>query len=1248
MDRAKAHREDLALDTRAAAAPRQGADVGADHADAHGDAASRLWQRVAGGAAAPERGSADEAELARAGRRDATVELPFREELQPLLGADLSRVPVHAGPNAQAAATQLGAHAYAVDGAIVLGDAAPDKELVAHELVHALQAGAPARGGDPEAEADHAASGLLANRPMQAAELRAGGGGVRKKEKTPTAALRELIESLRVDAYVDGDAPRTIEHGSTTHDDRVEGERTTTEVQRTVDGRRGLQAVEETTVTTGELGHVPRTAAQLAAERKQASAAIESAQGDLHVQIVLASFDQCNESLRATRLDHEAEALGAGNLDPALVAGKQALLRGEAKRARARAAAIEREVELRRRLIKTLDEGLADLAKEDPWRVAQELARAELSFRAKLKVTKKDALGLDLLKGSLGRERARSETAIHDDATSVTTTKGRKTSLETGKGLRAKSEHTDGYNVQDEHGDVVHGDTTTHERSGGLALDQDGSVGVDGASKLTKALENSYGKMVSSVACGGSVTVNVVPLPRASAEAKQRFSVIVTINLSAALALGVSKSKARKHGKGTLNVEGGASLEGALTHTHLLDAEGAEAYLQALEQTGAGDRVAAGKAPEFGLLQLALTGGQSVDDVLGAAAASLGSADAAAAMGIDESVELTLNAGANLEFSAAAEHEGGGLGASTSRGGSIEGFRTLKVARVAGEPGQELVDVTVMFGDKSDQHGALSASAMGVTASAGKKQWSGGEQSVTFRLDAGQDEDYAALYHEIVGTATREGLVALRKSPRYHAHVRSYHEKVEQGGQDTLGIKGALGVATSDSWTRSSSSGKDADGNDTAEEVGSSTSAVGFSVGPLELLRRSQTASATLTARDGTSVLDLAESTDEKGLGGFEVPTMREVLAAESPLKALEDAITENRRTLAGFLLDPEDLLELARRAKDKAAWSRVPLAAKVATLPTDDDYTCWATLRGALMHPELDEQYSLEQIALAREVARGRAIADFMSSLGKAKGVRYLQTVLRDYDQHGGDGADVGVAYEFPAGIKPEAFIDLRFRLKTFERSLSSQTEDEALAHCAELELDTAELLDKLRLAEFTSERSRIEMVRDLRERVIPVAQRRQALQRATAGGPVDEQAAAREDAATLVHHREEEVIASKLSEVTLLWRCEAVLRRDPSSLEINDELGPILGEGGQLDEVFEIHVRQIKALRATYKAAGTPEAQWLCSVDIHDRARDYDVGMDQALRLLWAYYAAQPYRLGEASYEPRKQRWHRKFWAY
>ena len=117
-------------------------------------------------------GSAPNASTAQEGFKGGGGTLPHQSQVESGIGADLSGVRAHTGPEAQAACQSMGAEAYTFGNDIAFSTASPTPELVAHEATHAVHQGA-AKSTEPrlsvgggassaamEAEADSAASGL--------------------------------------------------------------------------------------------------------------------------------------------------------------------------------------------------------------------------------------------------------------------------------------------------------------------------------------------------------------------------------------------------------------------------------------------------------------------------------------------------------------------------------------------------------------------------------------------------------------------------------------------------------------------------------------------------------------------------------------------------------------------------------------------------------------------------------------------------------------------------------------------------------------------------------------------------------------------------------------------------------------------------------------------------------------------------------------------------------------------------------
>jgi hypothetical protein len=147
-------------------------------------AESQRWLQAPNGAATPqpaprEASDNDPTAIAAQGVEGHGEALPHRDEVQRLMGHDLSHVRAYVGGNAAEASGKLGAHAYALGDKIAFA-ASPSVELVAHEATHIVQqrAGVSAKGidggaGDAhEQQADEVAS--VVARGESAAPLLAG------------------------------------------------------------------------------------------------------------------------------------------------------------------------------------------------------------------------------------------------------------------------------------------------------------------------------------------------------------------------------------------------------------------------------------------------------------------------------------------------------------------------------------------------------------------------------------------------------------------------------------------------------------------------------------------------------------------------------------------------------------------------------------------------------------------------------------------------------------------------------------------------------------------------------------------------------------------------------------------------------------------------------------------------------------------------------------------------------------------
>jgi len=1214
VSREKSLREDHALEHGTGRERRVDADRDLDLGQ-RSSRPSQLWRSM------PTPGSGQEAELARAGTRDGARELPYRAELETQLGTDLSHVKAHTGANAKAAADQLGAHAYATDDAsIVFGEDSPSKELVAHEVVHTQQRQGTGSVVEDEAEADALGSRLAAGDQVDHKQVKSGGGKVRKKEKPLAAVFDDFVagKMVPIEHIGEFDAPAVqpdISPGAAT---RVASTESVTF------GLGGLTISEETTT---RLGH-----------QWDLAKAMSYAQGQLNRAILTSHLESAALHVKTRNLEIEIDALDA--LDPMLVVNKRVALQDQIAATQRRLTVLASELELHKTTLAQIEKVQKELTSRAPEDSAETLALIENSFEESSSRTTKRSFGFNVLKGEIERGRAETLKSGGKTATSTTTDK-----LAISNGVGYERGQTDRF--EDGTGKATEHSSSWNAK--GIAK-EDGTVGLGGGGKLGSSLDSTYGKVSTGTSFNGSVTVNILEIPKAKPSDAQRYAVVMTLSLGAALEYKIGKeskdnpTQADQKRKAALTA--GASASGEITQTHVLDAKQARQYMIDLEQAGNGDAQAAGKKPEFGIVQKALAAGTSMDDLAGGVVQALGGSASAKSMAVGDSTEMTLKAGGSLDLGGDAE---GGVEEDAKKlggsfGGKAEAFRTLKIARVeADRPGQELLEVTVAFGSTKDMHGALTASALGVNLTAGGKQWSGNEASVTFRLDASQP-GYDELYDQILGTASLAQLVRLRKSTLFAEHVLAYTDKASRGAGVDVRAEGPLSVGVSKSHERSSSHGKTQDGGLTREEVGASTDAVSFGVGGLDLLKRSQTDTAKFELQDGVAMLDAMEQTDSAQLGQLSLSGLHAFLAADSPTKALEKAVLKTTKMLEGYFLDPEDLARLALRARDPA-WSSVPVIVDPRSRNND---AAWAQLGESLIRPELDQEFPVDQIELARVVARGTAIADFMAKVDPAKGVEHLHVALRENQRAGGDGTDLGVKYEFPEGLDKAKYVELRRKCKGAEIKLAQLIPDgeagldEGMTYVGELHYEIARMLALVESnTAFQSERSRVEMVGELRGFVASTSNARRDFMRRISGDEITDELLAKDqvtEAAAEVRQREHTLAESKVSENRLLGKAR-ILRAEDSGSSLADALQPIAGD---LEQLYEHHVAVERSLRASYRTAGVPKADWKVRAYEHDDLRDYDVEIDEALEVLEASY-----RKGFASgdFPARRDRWRKNF---
>jgi uncharacterized protein DUF4157/zincin-like metallopeptidase toxin 3 of polymorphic toxin system len=153
--------------------------------------------------------AADPERVARVGVEGGGDPLPQRARLETAFNTDLSRIRVHTGAPARDACETLGAAAYTLGRDIALA-VGPSPWVLAHEVAHTIQQGvaSPRSGergapGDPEAQADRAATAALAGRPAHATRGGAGPQFLRIDDK-------QIGKFPRSETYVREEMPKTV------------------------------------------------------------------------------------------------------------------------------------------------------------------------------------------------------------------------------------------------------------------------------------------------------------------------------------------------------------------------------------------------------------------------------------------------------------------------------------------------------------------------------------------------------------------------------------------------------------------------------------------------------------------------------------------------------------------------------------------------------------------------------------------------------------------------------------------------------------------------------------------------------------------------------------------------------------------------------------------------------------------------------------------------------------------------------
>ena len=1238
-------------------------------------------RRKRAAAAAPPSAPVDtpETAVAQAGFKDQPGALPYRGELEGQLGLDLSDVQAYSGPNASEANKQLGAEAYALGSNIAFSSPTPNKELVAHEVTHAVQQrhGGGSSEAAVEGEADRVASDLASGADVDGALVGSDGSGLVRKKK-----LTDKWRNFLADSDWKQTSGRSVEKETETTA-AVDGRTATTtkDAKSRSIGTGGVSTSQSTTKETSVDDGV--TAAELAAiradikdekAREKARLKLKSEIGEAKSAVTKIRSDarMAKFSGGLEKVGFEIELAGLEGLDQDLVAGKKASLKKKIAASDRRIKQLETEMEWCEILLKgydASDKRLADKKAADIPGEIKRLGGLTKKFRKVATTTTAKSTSLTIT-GGFSSVSSKKTVEKHEAGQSEVGSSSKSTAkLE--DGVKIGHEETRKTEERDSDGKVVSGKETTASIENHAIAKEDGTVGVGSGAKLKNALSNSHGKVFSEVGAGGAYTVNIVPIPKSDEKAVQQFAVVCSLNLNMSLGVGAEKEvqdrkeegdksgrlgeQGKAKGSGNANV----SAEASFTHTRTMDAEAAKNYLANLEKAGEGKKPSDSK-PEFSMLAKAMEAAKGADDAAAGVAAAFGSGDTASSMAAGESIEFTAKVSGSVGVDASAGNAAGdkSVGGSASAGGSV--YRTIKIGRVSGGTGdQKLVEVTVAFGDSSEFAGALSASALGVTASAGKKEWKSAEQSVVFRLDASIDDEYQELYEDIVSTKTPGGLAALRKSPRYGAHVLAYRSKEAAGHRDSLGAASVIGLAGATEHQRASETEVDADGNRTHKEVGSTTQSMSGSIGPLDVWKHSRKDSAAFTAVGNSVALDISEETSSSTATGGEMPSLTDLLSGGAK-KALEKALLNNEKTLKGYNLGPSDIDLLVVRARktgrsdEQAPWFNAEVHFGACT---NDDKTAWAKLRRALINAKPAEGFEIEDIAVARHLTRGRAVADFFAEADNPKAL--LELVLREFEKLGGDAKDAGTKHEWPPELEStkEPYENLRHRVGNLDVELAphvSNVEDGAAAGsevCSDVQADLAKVLAKVKKCyTFKDGRAKVEMVDELQGFRKTIVQKRRVFFRAFSDEPITAEDAARDEAADAeidVKGLESTLSSSKGEEAGLLTSGENnVAKRESAFLSPLKWDAKAEADLKKLRDLYDKHIKLIRKLREAYETAGIEKTYQSCGAHSRDSAGILDIDYYRFDALLKSWAESHDMRLGD--YERNASRRKNKYWYY
>jgi hypothetical protein len=746
----------------------------------------------------------------------------------------------------------------------------------------------------------------------------------------------------------------------------------------------------------------------------------------------------------------------------------------------------------------------------------------------------------------------------------------------------------------------------------------------------------------AKTSANGGFSVNVEPVP---GSLPPQYRVTMALSAGAGLRLSGEASRTttadaasdRTASAARGSASGGVNGSVQMTYCHLMSESEARAYMAEADAADAGSVASA--RPEFGLISRLSALAHEGDDAVIGGAAVLGSATAATMLDSGESIELTLTGSISGEASGSASY--GAFGGGLEAGGSLATTRRVRVEPATDARGTSMIDVTVTFEDASTHRLGGSLTFEGVTAGGRVTGADSESRAATVRLDP-SSPTYAEDYHAVCAALSIDD-------------VRTLATRFTRGRSETEGqtvTAGALGVSMS---VGSSSSYSEEVSTDLAEGqltgsfsggVTDSASISALGTAGVQASERN-TARATVDAAGLDVTLETEKRSSDMGrslsegydaLGGWFGKDDHDAsdiarAVATSPAERLRAQLELTYARLEEYSLSEPDIDVLVGRAGNLTLWNRCVGSHRI--------LDAWETLRTQLRSPSPDAEWVEIDRANADKLARGRALAQFMASSGRA-GMTAMTNCLRHWGEGAGWGDmsigsadDLAVYREWPSSITNQRskLLTARSRIRTAdEHFVSLISRDDGLSRGEAWRDDTSQKLTEVRTAvagccDFAHPRAKMEMLDEVARLEVelgaawsrnadalaihipvslmpapaPLASDPEALECLDASAPpTTDEIAARERLADLGGL----LVGFKAEETRLFAHARSLMRVEHGGtidgtwdyMWNGDEIGGI----NSMSEVAELHeawIARIRELRSVYERLGTPPSQWMVS---------------------------------------------------